>query len=212
MNSKTIWVLPSIDKHRGYACWETLHPDVACRTILIPNYDHNIGVPASWNFGVRRVLQDPDAEWLVLLSEAIRFGTPGGEDFEDQLAGAWTDGLFGWHLIGFHRDTLQRVGLFDEMFSPGYFEDTDLLYRMHLAGLPSPRENDLPGATRNVAVEAADLGTEHSLTSGLVTVNLAAQADKYRTKWGGDQGAERFTRPYDNPGMDWRSVTTREHR
>lgn len=198
MNSAARWLMPSIDEHRGFGCFQTLSPDIQLRTVIVPNWapHENLGVPASWNIGVRMVLDDPKAEWLVLLSEAMRFGQRGGEDFEDQLDGMITDALFGWHLIGFHRTVFETIGLFDEIFSPGYWEDTDLLWRMHCAGLPSPRENDLPGRVQISDIDAHDLGTEHSLKSGLVKVSLSAQAEKYRAKWGGPQGSERWTTPY----------------
>lgn len=206
MNPAARWLLPSIDPARREQCLAHLHPDIVERLTLVDNSDANRGVPASWNVGAKTLVTDPAAEWLVILSEAIVFGPAGGEDFEDSLTDQITDAEWGWHLIGIHRSVFEHVGYFDETFTPGYFEDTDFLYRMHLAGMCSPRENDRPGRNQVTGIDGRDLGYALALQEGRVRVSLTMQEEKYRHKWGGPQGAERFEHPYDNPSLTWRAI------
>lgn len=196
------WVLPSVDVEWREACVATLHPSIRERLLIVDNTVTNLGVAASWNRGVGAAVA-AGAEWLVLLSESMRFGVAGGTDFEARLDGQYCDSLWGWHLIGFRMTTLERVGRFDEAFF-AYCEDTDYLYRLHLAGMASPRENDRPGRVQLTGIDAHDGGTEHSIRAGLVTVNLSQMAAIYRRKFGGDQSHETFTHPYNRPDLDWR--------
>ncbi len=157
----------------------------------------NLGVAGSWNLGVRAVLAER-LDWLILASTSFRFGPPGGLDFVEGLgACAGADGAqsyFGWHFIAVARHTLEIVGEFDEGFWPAYFEETDYLYRMGLAGLASPRENGRPWAFIEMAGEYGRQAA--TLEDGLAPVDLSAASIRYELKWGGQQGRERFTVPF----------------
>lgn len=200
----TVWCLPSIDPVWREACLSTLDPRIRQRTLVIDNSVRNRGVAASWNLGIERA-RKTGSEWLILLSESMRFGPPGGRDFEEKLSEPWCDSLFGWHLIAWHMSVFDTVGVFDEVFWPAYGEDTDFLYRMGLADLPSPRENGRRGAL--VDVDATHCGYAHAVVTGLVHPHLTLQAERYKAKWGSDQGSEKFTHPYDDTRLDWRAVT-----
>ena len=203
----TLWVLPSIDRAWREACLSSLAPHLRERVLVVDNSVMNRGVATSWNLGIDRMLSEGH-EWLILLSESMRFGAKGGTDFVDQLSGAWCDSLWGWHLIAFHRTTIETVGRFDPGFHPAYFEDTDYLYRMGLAGLPSPRENGRRGPLL-IDVDAGDMGTEHGIRSGLVRIDLTKCAAYYERKWGGPQGEEKYRTPFDDPSLDWTWVAKR---
>ena len=41
-----------------------------------------------------------------------------------------------WHCIGFTRKTFDKVGMFDEQFYPGYYEDNDYGYRLKIGWYP----------------------------------------------------------------------------
>jgi hypothetical protein len=144
------------------------------------------------------------ADWLVVCSEAIRMDPDAAADLDAALdcSGApWADTGYGWHLVAFRADTIARVGRFDEIF-PAYMEDTDYLYRLHLAGYPSPRENTRPH-TVFTGIEAEDLGHGLAVTDGLVHIEWAELAMRYQAKWGGPQGHETYTAPYNDPTRDW---------
>lgn len=208
------WVLPSIDRAWRRACIDRMAPEIRARLVVVDNGRANRGVAASWNVGID-VMRALGHEWIVLLSEAVRFGAAAGQDWEEVLTedegSAFIDGLFAWHLIAFRASTIARVGYFDEAFWPAYGEDSDYLYRLHLAGMASPRENDRPGRRQVTGIDATDLGYAHGVKDGLVFVDFGGVADRYRSKWGGDQGHETYTTPYGNPDLTWADITRRDH-
>lgn len=198
----TVWVMPSIDPEWRLACQATMHPDVADRLIVVDNTTTNRGVAASWNVGWDAVCGPGGADWLVVVSESMRFGPAGGVDFAAALGheDEWVDSTFGWHLVAFRRSTLKRTGRFDENFWPAYHEDSDYLIRLDRAGYASPRENRLPH--RWVETDAATTGYEHTIRAGLVEVNLAAGRAYFEKKWGTPPPSARFGRPFAGP-RDW---------
>ena len=201
--TRPTWVLPSVDPAYRDACLASMSADVRRRTLVIDNTEgHNRGVAASWNAGIDR-MTETGADWLVVAGESMRFGPDGGTDLEVQLRpdDHWTDTLFGWHYVAFHRATLERVGRFDENFWPAYFEDSDFLVRLHLAGLPSPRLNQLPH--RWVNTGAHDLGTEHSIREGLVDVDFTALVNYWRLKWRAEPPDHGTDHPFGSHTADW---------
>lgn len=164
----------------------------------------NRGVPRSWNKGVD-LMRSLDREYLVIVSQSVLFGPSGGRDFLDELNERQPEWIMhdscGWKLIALNRELFSRVGVFDEIFSPAYFEESDMLYRMGLAGVPSPRENG--GELDQVTTDARSRGDALALKSGVVDLDYGAQAEKYRRKWLGDQGKEATKHPYGDPSLDY---------
>lgn len=199
------WVVPSLDAAYRAELLASMHPSIAERTLVLDNAHANRGVAASWNLGMERAFSW-HAEWLVLCSESVRFGEAGGCDLEAELTAdhdsPWIDTHLGWHLVAFRTRTLARVGRFDENFFPAYMEDTDYLVRLHLAGYPSPRENDRPHRWL-IGLDVSDRGTEHSIRAGLVTVDFAPLLDYYRRKWGCDPPSYAHLRPFGEEARDW---------
>jgi len=164
--------------------------------VFLPTVGHR-SVAASWNRG-RAVALDGTYDYLTLISEAVVFGGRAGADWLTALGSGvqCVNSQHGWKLIALRRDVLDSVGPFDERFVPAYWEDTDYLYRMHLAGFASPRENNLPGFQWFDIDAAVPEGDGHSIQAG-VEVNMGRCAAYYETKWGGPQGQEKFTVPFD---------------
>lgn len=212
MTVEWLMVIPAVDPIALNKCMRTLRVDPA-RVIVVNNSPHelvmpwepgqlvdartNLGVARSWNIGAQRVI-DEGADLLIMCSTSCRFGAAGGQDLIDQLDQANEWGIEtidnGWHLVGFTRATLELVGLFDDGFWPAYFEDTDYLYRMGLAGVNSPREN---GRSQPYVRVDVDKGRNaQALVDGLVSIDMGAIERRYVAKWGGKQGSERFRTPW----------------
>lgn len=96
----------------------------------------NLGVAKSWNLGISLA-----ADLTIFCSAATLLDPPGLEDWLFR----YVDGVerpgfvvpapVGFHLFGLHRETIGRIGLFDENIYPAYTEDTDFRRRMRLVGL-----------------------------------------------------------------------------
>lgn len=194
------WILPSIDPAYRDLCLASMSDDVRARTVVVDNSSRNCGVSASWNVGILE-MQMADYEWLVICSESMRFGAAGGADFERQLDHDWTDSLFGWHLVAFHRSTLETVGRFDENFH-SYCEDSDYLIRLHLAGRASPRLNSRPHRWVE-GVDAMHEGTEHTIRAGLYRVPWKTLTDYWARKWGAVHPDHGWDHPFNVADRDW---------
>jgi hypothetical protein len=217
MDDAVTWamVLPVMMREHAQRCLTSINPSYWSRLLIVdnsPGHDamkprvsnpivvhpaRNLGCGRSWNLGARWVV-DRGLDYLVICSEAVTFHG-GMHELVRCMREHPTEPIistrFGWKLLAIHRTTFEAVGFFDEGFWPAYYEDTDFLYRMGLAGLPSPRENGQ--AFRYCDVSGRMLPDGHVLTSGLVQIDLDRLRTRYRRKWGGDQGKERFTVPWD---------------
>ncbi len=197
-----LWVVPSIDREWGAACLASLRASAVLRLDNAPP-NPNRGVAASWNLGARAA-RAAGAEYLVLCSEACRFGPAGGLDFEAALDGSAVVLSFcaGFHLVAVAVEALEMVGEFDENLWPAYGEDRDFLIRLGLAGLPAPGYNDLP--VPQVQVDVAEAGVAHSIGAGLAVVSFARMTSYLEAKWGGTGPGEHFLHPFDDLSRDHR--------
>ena len=85
----------------------------------------NLGVPGSWNLGIKSL---PQSEYWLVSNFDVEWGGDSLKMFQetsrkDKLvlsngAPAWCAFSIGWQVV-------DKVGLFDESFVPAYFEDND---------------------------------------------------------------------------------------
>lgn len=194
-------VLPSIYPIWTDRCLESMSPAFRENTLVVDNTVTNIGVGASWNIGIDR-MEDVDADWLIIVSAATRFGAPGGDDFVQQLD--WNPDAVaveaghgvGWHLIAFPRKTIQAVGRFDENFF-AYEEDIDYGRRISLALVREP-----PYWTK-VSVDVSIAGFSHGVDLGGVKIDNQRQLGYYAEKWNGPKGQERNSLPFGDKPIDY---------
>ena len=198
--------------------WTDGWPDV--RLIVVYNTpEKNLGCAGSWNLGVDAVIRG-GYDWLWILSAGVRFGKHGGADFVDILdgliaarpnvLGAEADGGLGWHCIAFPRHVLERVGRFDPIFHPAYFEDNDYSYRMQLAyGIDSRAPGFVGPLWPKVDVDAKLPEVAHGIIRSGVSVDFVELERRYVEKWGGKSPEERWTHPYNDSALDWTHVGQR---
>jgi GT2 family glycosyltransferase len=95
------------------------------------------------------------------------------------------------------RRLLEAVGPFDEQFSPAYFEDSDMVYRIKLRGLKLlTTASALFHHFESVTLQSAIFKTEFQYVktfSDSVKINEA----RFVRKWGGVPGSEQYQVPYD---------------
>ena len=187
-------VLPWVYEPYRDAFMESCRLDV----FEVDNSVDNIGIMRATNRGIDRMRSD-GSEWLVVMSAALRFGPAGGLDFVDHLARLPDDrvveaaGVFGWHLIAFHRDTLDAIGKWDPNFSPYGYDDLDMSWRYQCV-----YGND-GQLWRKVPVDVTDAGMAHSLKQGGVVADDDRCRSHYLAKWGGFTGEERYRHPFADP-------------
>lgn len=197
--------------HRWEGCGPELlivdnTPSLAWAQIAVENgwsyqgLGKNLGVCPSWNLARAWFLDASPLshDCLFLFSSSV----------------CWTDGLkvvlhdlneaanhkgvqsqWGGHGYGYSTLTLERIGLWDENLSPGYYGDNDYWYRMILAGIiggtvPVPQvETNSPKPEDGRALRMA----------GMLS-NTGACLDYYKARWGGEPSKETFTTPF-NSGL-----------
>jgi hypothetical protein len=169
--------MPWTDRERAMGCLRSAMIDIDD----VDNSVTNRGVSRSWNMGIDK-MERTDADWLIVLSSAVRFGVDGGMDFlqilEDKPEFHVIQPLatYGWHMVAFSRKAVEVAGRFDENFWPGYYEDIDYSIRLQRGGID-------PNLRGGFACDVTDLGMAHSTNNG-VKVNDAALLSYFETKWG----------------------------
>jgi O-methyltransferase len=141
----------------------------------------NIGVGAAWNEGLKRF---PD--WIIFANDDAEIEADTIEKFA-RAAETSDKGLItcdighGFPFFLLKQSLVRAIGNFDERFF-AYFEDTDFLHRMKLAGQTQAK---VGGAVRH-SVSGGTSSREAKLTGV-----YEASAEAYAAKWGGPPGKER---------------------
>lgn len=193
----------------------------------------NIGVAAAWNNGIRRAMRDghryaiisnDDIEFMpgtimqlvrdIQTYDAITIGTNSilpkrdGDSFYYKKEGM----VIGYSYPCFIVDMttlVNEVGYFDENFYPAYYEDSDMQYRIKLAGHKEYINTD-------IGVVHHGSATQFATKDRIVSKDKWAELQEYyKSKWGGYAWEEKWTHPYNenDKGIKyWREpdVTFRE--
>lgn len=197
---KYLIILPVVDEETTAGCLYTIDKDIAQNICIVDNsgtnfaskykvgeivpQSENVGVSRSWNIGVRKVLES-DLDYLIILSATMRFSA-GMRDFIKHLElnlNVWgLETQHGWHCIALSRKTLETIGYFDENFYPGYYEDSDYIRRMEVAGFHNPmsKTNRIP----KVDILAGFEGNAHAIRKAKINVNMEACRQYFIDKWG----------------------------
>jgi len=203
-----VGVIPFVYQPYLDECVKTMHPDFKKHVLFVDNTKDNLGIMKSHNLGVEK-MREENADWLIVMSAAIRWGKPGGLDFIDQLVRrpghhvihgiGGTDDKdqqipYGWHLAAFNRKTLEAIGLWDENFSPYSLDDIDMSLRIQKHFKDKIK-------WEKVSCDVSDTTHAHSINLGGVKATYAPRNGYFTRKWGRD-GGEWDKRPYDRPFND----------
>lgn len=203
---KFVAVMPWIHKPYRDECLATMAPEFRQNLLEIDNTKVNRGIMWAHNQGLKRA-QEEKADWLIIISAAIRFGEPGGMDFIEQLenhpndyvihahSGEQGNEVKGWHLTAFKVDLLNEVGGWDENLSPYSLCDIDLSIRIqkHMKGAPG--WNTYP-------CDVSDMGMSHGINlTDKVKATYEPRNEYFTRKWGRD-GGDYKAPTYDHPFND----------
>jgi hypothetical protein len=182
--------------------------------LFVDNTADNIGIMASHNLGVAEMYRR-NADYLIVMSAACRFGQQGGLDFIKTIeehpealmihgAGKWFDpgeGIekvqaLGFHLTAMKREIFDAVGNFDENFSNYSLDDTDLYLRIQKHFGKDYRLEVYP-------VDFSHASTSHSISlAGIKGCAYAPRNEYFKRKHGRDGGEwqkEGYDRPFNDP-------------
>lgn len=179
--------------------------DTEVLPIVIPNWEENIGVSRGWNEGLRRAIA-MDCDFALVcnddvvlepktiqkLLEAMVFNkydliTPVSGPAEDY--GYRPEPDFACFMVR-PAQFVDQFGWFDENFSPAYFEDNDMTYRLTLQDAKMGCRTDT--GMYHAGSVTQNWGGQQVVTSHMFEANRAY----YVSKWGGVPGSEIFLEPF----------------
>lgn len=211
-------IVPVYKNFEGFA--ELMHSvDEEILPIIIPNWKYNYGVSAGWNRGIVKAIEN-DLDHVLVCNDDIIL-EPGtlrklhdaslytdcdlvtpvnirdtpvsqDEDYTDEPD-------FSCFMIR-PAEFKEKFGFFDEGFTPAYFEDNDMAYRIKLSGGKAVARTDA-GIFHKGSV-TQNWGGQQVVTGPMFLGNKAY----YIEKWGGEPRQETFERPFNQPSMevsDW---------
>lgn len=229
MLTKYVCVLPYVYEPYFQECMETVKfPEE--NMLIIDNTVNNVGIMRAHNMGVER-MYEVAADWMIILSAAVRFGEPGGLDFIDVLEAhpdhyiihaasnnvkgglqnvegqSEANAVFGWHLTAFNRSVFDAIGVWDESFSPYGLDDIDLSIRVqkHFKGVKN--EDGVP-LWNTYPIDVHDTTMGHSINFANVVSPYHPRNAYFIRKWGRDGGGwdqPAYDHPFNDPnkGLGW---------
>lgn len=162
------------------------------RTILYKS-PHNLGVAASWNFLIKRAIEQGETNFLILNDDVIL--KKGEETIEEIIYSEIPDthNFFvcyesnHWSSYILNKSIYEEVGEFDENFKKCFYEDNDYAYRMKLKGIHYHIDQRL--------------NPEVFLNNGSTLKDPSLRGDHenreyYVRKWGGMPKEEKYITPF----------------
>lgn len=158
----------------------------------------NLGVAASWNFGIDKLFENNDITHVLALNDDIILGNEQLlviKRIIRQNPNYWFYvGNYYWSVWAISRHCceimLNTYGyVFDSIFWPAYCEDNDFHYRLGMLNNNKyfgSIEDFVPNVCRNSMTSKAN-----------PVINHKRSLQVYKRKWGGTPGNEKFIVPFD---------------
>jgi GT2 family glycosyltransferase len=164
--------------------------DLVNEKLFVLKSEQNLGVAASWNWLCKTIFSKH--EWALLLNDDIYCGY--GTDVVNKVIEESKVGIVqsyhNFSVILINKDLYNKIGEFDEGFYPAYYEDSDYLYRLKLAGLLQEVSECL---NPKIALRSMTYEKDPDLVNNAMRKNRL----RYIDKWGGSPLLEKYTIPYD---------------
>lgn len=150
----------------------------------------NLGVPASWNLICRTIFGNGFTH-AIIPNDDIYWGRKGEElqtILEKYPRDLYKTSRDDFSLFVLPKTTFEKIGPFNEMFYPGYFEDRDYMYRMKLAGC------SVMSSLKFDAMLFKESQSSQKDPSLLERFDI--NEELYIKMWGGKPGFEKYTKPF----------------
>lgn len=152
--------------------------------------ERNLGCGGSWNLMHRLVAPHP----IVIINDDCEVGQ---DTFERMLKFETAPVVLahGYSCFVMKEEVWETVGEFDDSFYPAYWEDTDYLYRLKLLGIPHEGWDWSTNGIKH-GKDYSNYQKWCAEKRRWFQENLDNNRRIYEAKWGGEQGKETFTVPY----------------
>jgi hypothetical protein len=199
--------------------------EFAARGAEAYNCTYNLGLAASWNWGMQRMKED-NYDFVIFLSASavferdLRFFIDAiiKSEAKQKMARYVCSPRASLHCFCHTRLGLELGGYFDENFWPIYYEDTDYCHRSKFNSVGVPHD---PISIRTMINHEGgglvsmlglnDIVYSHSFSAtcnskqelmSLHQTNCHRWSTYYQKKWGGDHGSEKYSHPFNDPNKD----------
>lgn len=151
----------------------------------------NLGVAASWNFGIEMALSDPNIQYVMVVNDDVVLAGDQLERINSYLqdnCDTWLFiGPFFWSVWVISRDGVDAIKkrdnhVFDELFFPAYYEDNDFIHRFKNR-FPERIQENLPELEPMVKRNGCSREKDAKLRRNMNQIY-------YQSKWGGAPGRE----------------------
>lgn len=182
--------------------------------------NENVGVAAAWNMGIIEARKNPECEFYLVLNNdilirqntifkmatflsltksalvsAFNVASQLKRDTEFSVmpipAISITSEAPDFSCFMIRKETIDKIGYFDENFYPAYFEDNDYHYRIKIAGETALKLHD--AIYYHYQSQTIKEGGNVRVLSN---ANYLTNKVYYKSKWGGYPGEEKYTIPF----------------
>ena len=152
--------------------------------------DYNLGVAGSWNYLCDIIFKTND--YALIINDDVYLGYAIGEISEVLQSDheGFIQSEHNWSVFLISKEVYERVGKFDQFFYPAYYEDSDYIRRMELAGVRRVID-------KRLNPKDAKQSQTYEKAPELVNKALKDSKERYIRKWGGLPMMETFTLPFD---------------
>jgi glycosyltransferase involved in cell wall biosynthesis len=186
---------------------ELLCKQAESKGTLVYRYPKNLGLAASWNVGLREVVNQ-NLDFVIILSvsavfnKSINYFIDSIYDHMSKHGPMYrylASGQATLHCFAHTRLCIDMGGYFDENFYPIYHEDTDFCYRSTLNGVNKKVKNL---HLKNVVHSRAfSISMKDKRLFRLYQENAGRIGSYYQSKWGGVHRSEIYPYPFNNPSI-----------
>lgn len=207
-------VVPVLNNFTGFA--QLINSvDERVQPIVLDNWNGNRGVAASWNEGIRRgwhnealIIVNDDVAFYPGTIEKLAYSIRSHKDVDLISAIESDTGETGLHYDGKPDfccfvirpiEFVDKFGWFDENFTPAYFEDNDMHYRIIAGGGTDALRLDARVSHGGSVTQFKGKGRD---SEDRVVSHERFRLNRmyYVGKWGGPPGEEIFTTPFNRGG------------
>jgi GT2 family glycosyltransferase len=167
--------------------------------VIVHQQSKNIGVAASWNFLCDLIFKTNDNALIINDDVYLGYGTETidsvlNDNYEYYQYSGYDNSTFiqshhNFSVFLMTKGVYKKIGKFDEDFYPAYYEDSDYLYRLKLAGHQWMVLEELNPID-------AKISQTYEKDPTLVNNAMASSRQRYIDKWGGLPLLETFETPF----------------